>query len=689
MTTPERARIDRRWGRALAAVLLYAAAALAWWPVFGATLLRAAPVVAIAALLVARAVPQRAGIVAAALWLPVALVLAGVPVAGLKPPAWGSTAESLVDGLVGLTVPGRGPVEGDPWPLAAVLLLGGFAFLTAGASGRLVDGVAGTRAGRAFSGMAFLFLVLPLVAAIALQQSEEAAWQGAVLLTAGMLWVARGRFVAVLAPTIAVGAVAILGAQTFGPEDRWVAFGDILPRDPAFTELNTSQTYGPLGDRRTGATMLEITSPKPALWRMQVLQRFDRRVWDVTRFDDEPLPQPAAKRVTTKVTVRGLENDLVAAPGRVVRVTGAVTEDEDGEARELEPRPRPGTTYTVESEVVEATTKQLSTVPISLSPRYDRYTSLWQIRSTTQATERPTAAYADRMPPQYAGSPWGRVLTLARSLSKGETSQLEVVRSVQRYLQDPKRFTYTTDVPEAGFQPILDFLLETRAGYCQHYAGAAALLLRLAGVPTRVVAGFATGSASGGDRYTVKDQDAHAWIEVYFPGYGWVPFNPTPPAAEASVAAELDLLAPQASGAGSGGAAGGILAAVFALIAGGGLVMRRRLRRTTGAAARHDRSTAHLSDLLARLAPGGASPGVTLAALRPDLEAIGPRVAALGSEVEQQRFGAAAEPLDGSPRLLVWRALVGDLGAIGAARLVASRIGGTGARDVLEPRAGA
>jgi protein-glutamine gamma-glutamyltransferase len=136
------------------------------------------------------------------------------------------------------------------------------------------------------------------------------------------------------------------------------------------------------------------------------------------------------------------------------------------------------------------------------------------------------------------------VAALAHQLAAGARTQWEVVARVHRYLLDGDRFRYTTNLPEAGLFPLVDFLLRDHAGDCQHFAGAAALLLRLAGVPTRVVAGFATGVRQGDGRFEVRDVDAHAWIEVYFQGYGWVAFNPTPAAAQAQIPHPLDPLAP-------------------------------------------------------------------------------------------------------------------------------------------------
>src|SRR6185369_2136665 len=71
------------------------------------------------------------------------------------------------------------------------------------------------------------------------------------------------------------------------------------------------------------------------------------------------------------------------------------------------------------------------------------------------------------------------------------------------------------------------FLFRDRAGYCQHFSGSTALLLRMGGVPARVATGFSPGSRDGGD-HIIRDLDAHSWVEAYFPGIGWVTFDPTP-----------------------------------------------------------------------------------------------------------------------------------------------------------------
>jgi hypothetical protein len=82
--------------------------------------------------------------------------------------------------------------------------------------------------------------------------------------------------------------------------------------------------------------------------------------------------------------------------------------------------------------------------------------------------------------------------------------------------------------------PLESFLFTDKYGYCQQFAGAMAMLLRMGGVPARVAVGFTSGSYNtGGHDYVVADIDAHAWVEAWFPHYGWVRFDPTPAAAPA------------------------------------------------------------------------------------------------------------------------------------------------------------
>jgi hypothetical protein len=114
-------------------------------------------------------------------------------------------------------------------------------------------------------------------------------------------------------------------------------------------------------------------------------------------------------------------------------------------------------------------------------------------------------------------------------------------------------FSYNENTPVHQY-PLEAFLFTDKYGYCQQFAGAMAMLLRMGGVPARVAVGFTTGAYNtSGHDYVVGDIDAHAWVEAWFPHYGWVRFDPTPAAAPArggklSIVSAAPSLKPGAQG---------------------------------------------------------------------------------------------------------------------------------------------
>ena len=121
-----------------------------------------------------------------------------------------------------------------------------------------------------------------------------------------------------------------------------------------------------------------------------------------------------------------------------------------------------------------------------------------------------------------------RIPELARTLVDGAAGRYDAARAIERWLSTER--TYSLDVADAGrTDPLAAFLFDDMAGHCEYFATAMVLLARSAGIPARFVAGYIGGEQSRfSDRVTVRQSDAHAWTEVYFPGVGWVPFDPTP-----------------------------------------------------------------------------------------------------------------------------------------------------------------
>jgi hypothetical protein len=125
--------------------------------------------------------------------------------------------------------------------------------------------------------------------------------------------------------------------------------------------------------------------------------------------------------------------------------------------------------------------------------------------------------------------PYAGVWRLAERLRRGARTQEDYVQEVLRYLGDG--FGYSEAPPPAA-RTLPGFLLDGKVGYCQQFSGAMALLLRMEGVPARVSTGFTSGALDRKTReYVVRDLDAHSWVEVWYPDYGWVTFDPTPASA--------------------------------------------------------------------------------------------------------------------------------------------------------------
>ncbi|MGH9470506.1 MAG: transglutaminase TgpA family protein [Terriglobia bacterium] len=122
-----------------------------------------------------------------------------------------------------------------------------------------------------------------------------------------------------------------------------------------------------------------------------------------------------------------------------------------------------------------------------------------------------------------------RIRPLARTITRAATGNDNRALAIQNYLRS--NFAYTLAPPSSKqADPLGSFLFQTKKGYCAYFSSAMAVMLRTLGIPARVVNGFQTGTFNsiGGD-FVVRARDAHSWVEVYFPGYGWVPFDPTPP----------------------------------------------------------------------------------------------------------------------------------------------------------------
>ncbi len=121
-----------------------------------------------------------------------------------------------------------------------------------------------------------------------------------------------------------------------------------------------------------------------------------------------------------------------------------------------------------------------------------------------------------------------RIAELTREIIRDSPTPYQSATAIQDHLLTQYRYSLEMD-PERSDRPVEEFLFTRKTGYCEHYATAMVVLLRTAGIPARLVTGFLATEWNGfGNYYTVRQRDAHAWVEAYFPLSGWITMDPTP-----------------------------------------------------------------------------------------------------------------------------------------------------------------
>jgi len=123
-----------------------------------------------------------------------------------------------------------------------------------------------------------------------------------------------------------------------------------------------------------------------------------------------------------------------------------------------------------------------------------------------------------------------RVKTLAHQIMDNIPNAYARAEALETYLRSPP-YGYSAQVKATppGRDPVDYFLFDLKQDFCEYFASAMVVMLREVGVPARLVEGFTTGTFdTASNSFVVREQDAHAWVEAYFPQYGWIEFEPTP-----------------------------------------------------------------------------------------------------------------------------------------------------------------
>ncbi len=511
-----------------------------------------------------RWVTHLVGALFAALIIPVLAGMAVAPAASI-PEAFRITADGTVDAYLDLAWRGQALTDQE---VHYILVLGGIVWATMQFAAYAVFGHRRPLSAVVIVGLVLLtnmaltgrdqlaYLMAFTVAALFLliemhAFDERATWLrrrigdpsqiSALYLRGGTVFIVAAMVGSLLLTTRA--ASAPLAGAWDGIDDQLIRVGQELGRlFPVGGDFRGGGgvTFGStarISDRWFSDDRIAFTATVPpetegVKWRAATYDTFGLKVW--LQSDTTSVPVPAgttlltgtpedpdpALTIDTRVTVRPADyhDTLLLAPGTptaVDRASNVLLAGDDGWFAGVD-LPGGRDEYTVASSVLRPFKDELITG------------NLLEAAPETYPADI-TARYTD-VPDEAIGPDAEALLETLKGVAKS-SDPYDLALAMQEYLRS-SRFTYTPDITgvECDSPSAVECFARTQQGYCLHYASTMAILLRAANpenpIPTRLVQGFLPGDRTGTTE-TVRNRSAHAWVEVYFPGYGWIPFDPT------------------------------------------------------------------------------------------------------------------------------------------------------------------
>ncbi|RDI69599.1 transglutaminaseTgpA domain-containing protein [Halopelagius longus] len=323
----------------------------------------------------------------------------------------------------------------------------------------------------------------------------------------------------VLSASLLVPASASLGSSpvhsllVFGEGTGDGAGGRLGALDPTpSTTVGQSVADGENPYRSLGTEVhFTVRSSSPSYWRTGAYGTYTGDRWtqtdDSRPYDGDVSPDARGERVSYSVT---LNQSATALPTvwrpNTVSVSGVspslrVT---DGRAVVAETTLPEGTSYVGESSVQTRDPEVLRTAGTD---------------------------YPDGVESRYATLPDDaspRVARLTEDITANASTPYEKAVAIERWLESNKEYSLSASHDDDGGTVVEEFVFDMDEGYCEYFASSMAVMLRSQDVPARYVVGYSTGERTGPNTYTVRNMNAHAWVEVYFPDTGWVRFDPTP-----------------------------------------------------------------------------------------------------------------------------------------------------------------
>ncbi len=319
------------------------------------------------------------------------------------------------------------------------------------------------------------------------------------------------------------GSPLLGGASTGGRSTGGTARGSAGSYAGFSPEMDTS-ARGDLGDE----VVLKVRAPSPDFWRGQTFSEFDGRTW-IADADVGTLTQGPEHIIRRSVgDVLGSDDSFVqtfyaqvdlpnlvfaATSPRRVLLDAPLWQRPDGALRADVALPA-GSAYTVVSSRSNPTAESL------------------RAQGVLDAHGSPPAYL------QLPESTTARVRALATRLAAGSPSTYDTILAIEAWLNANVQYDLDAPIPANGRDAVDDFLFESTRGFCEQISSAMAIVLRSLGVPARIATGYVPSDRDEiAGVWISRAKDAHAWVEVHFPGFGWVPFDPT---ASVPLAGEAD-----------------------------------------------------------------------------------------------------------------------------------------------------
>ncbi|MGC1267373.1 MAG: DUF3488 and transglutaminase-like domain-containing protein [Candidatus Acidiferrum sp.] len=397
-----------------------------------------------------------------------------------------------------------------------------------------------------FLGLFFMFLLFGVATFVGLEMRRgskgtigpdmEAQPQQELRLTRALILAAL---------TVAFGAIAMGGALFFFfPRFSAGYLGRTSLQPTLMSGFTDDVELGQIGEiKKNSQVVMRVRTGKPVgypalRWRGIALSTFDGKRWfsperaDITipagsngwiDLQDRPIEQDRSA-ITLRYTIllQPVATDTIFAPANAISLRGNLSgegSNQDSGARH--------------SYIVRDDTGSLFNPFHNFSTLlYEGYSVLPAMHASSLRTA--TTDYPEEIRDAYLQLPEldPRIPELAKQITEHARNPFDKTVAIETYLRS--HFAYTLNLTgKPGDDPLAHFLFETRAGHCEYFASAMAIMLRTLGIPTREVNGFLPGEYNdlAGD-YIVRASDAHSWVEVYFPGTGWMTFDPTPPGLE-------------------------------------------------------------------------------------------------------------------------------------------------------------